>query len=243
MRYAIIGDIHGNSWALRAVLDDLRDQNIDKIFDLGDSLYGPLDPAGTYQLIAEHQIDSICGNQDRLIFENDSLENNRTFTFVRNQLDQTAIDWLWELPSNRRIDHDLFLCHGTPEKDDEYFLEELGAYEVTLKSPRVLTQYLSNIRSRVVCCGHSHRQGNARVGNTLIFNPGSVGLQAYSDDDPVPHRIENINPHARYGIVSIDDDDIHIRYLSVAYDFENAAHQAEKIGRNDWAQWLRFGNV
>jgi 3',5'-cyclic AMP phosphodiesterase CpdA len=47
MTIALISDIHGNSWALDAVLEDINQRGIDQIVNLGDCVYGPLDPAGT----------------------------------------------------------------------------------------------------------------------------------------------------------------------------------------------------
>jgi hypothetical protein len=44
---AVLADIHGNRWALEAVLADIRGRGIRAMVNLGDSLYGPLDPAGT----------------------------------------------------------------------------------------------------------------------------------------------------------------------------------------------------
>jgi hypothetical protein len=40
-----------------------------------------------------------------------------------------------------------------------------------------------------------------QCGDVLIVNPGSVGLQAYDDEHPHPHVVENGAPHARYAIV------------------------------------------
>jgi predicted phosphodiesterase len=44
---AVIADIHGNRWALEAVLADIDRRYIGQIVNLGDSLLGPLDPVGT----------------------------------------------------------------------------------------------------------------------------------------------------------------------------------------------------
>jgi len=38
-------------------------------------------------------------------------------------------------------------------------------------------------------------------GGRFIVNPGSVGLQTYEDDRPLPHRMEMRSPHARYAFV------------------------------------------
>ncbi|SDD65802.1 Calcineurin-like phosphoesterase superfamily domain-containing protein [Priestia aryabhattai B8W22] len=56
-KIAIISDIHGNSLALEAVLSDISRRGINTIFNLGDSLYGPLDPLGTFKLLMEHEHD------------------------------------------------------------------------------------------------------------------------------------------------------------------------------------------
>ncbi|PFD89042.1 YfcE family phosphodiesterase, partial [Bacillus cereus] len=37
-KIAIISDIHGNSFALEAVLKDISHRNVDLIFNLGDSI-------------------------------------------------------------------------------------------------------------------------------------------------------------------------------------------------------------
>ena len=44
MRVALISDIHGNRWALAAVLDHIAGQRVDQIWNLGDILSGPLEP-------------------------------------------------------------------------------------------------------------------------------------------------------------------------------------------------------
>lgn len=44
MKTAVLSDIHGNKDALKAVLEDIKYRSIDKIYNLGDTLYGPLFP-------------------------------------------------------------------------------------------------------------------------------------------------------------------------------------------------------
>ncbi|WP_369593419.1 metallophosphoesterase family protein [Lysinibacillus pakistanensis] len=44
MKIAVLSDIHGNKEALKTVLDDIQQRNIDSIYNLGDTLYGPLFP-------------------------------------------------------------------------------------------------------------------------------------------------------------------------------------------------------
>jgi hypothetical protein len=51
MKTAIMSDIHGNVDALKAVLLDIKKRGIKDIYNLGDSLYGPLFPLETYKLL------------------------------------------------------------------------------------------------------------------------------------------------------------------------------------------------
>jgi hypothetical protein len=43
-RLAVLSDIHGNRWALEAVLDVIDKGGVTSALNLGDALYGPLDP-------------------------------------------------------------------------------------------------------------------------------------------------------------------------------------------------------
>lgn len=51
VRFAVIADVHGTRWALEAVLEDLDRRDVDQVPILGDTLHGPLDPAGTSRLL------------------------------------------------------------------------------------------------------------------------------------------------------------------------------------------------
>jgi diadenosine tetraphosphatase ApaH/serine/threonine PP2A family protein phosphatase len=90
-------------------------------------------------------------------------------------------------------------------------------------------------------CGHTHIQRIVDVGdNTVIVNPGSVGLPAYNDEVPEPHVIESGSPHARYAILQ-HDDKWTVELISVPYDFQKAADRARNNGRLDWAIALETG--
>jgi len=64
MRIATISDIHGNLYALQAVLADIERQGIDQLFCLGDLVgYGPY-PNEVIELIRQRHIPTIMGNYD-----------------------------------------------------------------------------------------------------------------------------------------------------------------------------------
>lgn len=243
IKIAVVSDIHGNSWALESVLADIRKRGINEIYDLGDSLYGPLDPMGTFDLIKKNNIKSISGNEDRLILENTGkVPENNTLRYVLHSLDTEAISWLRSLPFTRQIYNDLFLCHGTPSSDTEYLVEELKGDFVALKSEELLKESFKTTNEKIVLCGHSHCQRIVEACEKIIINPGSVGCPAFDDDLPIYHKMENFSPMARYCIIEASEK-IKIDQVALSYDFEKPAKKALENNRSDWARWIRTGKA
>ena len=50
-RFAVIADIHSNSDALKAVLQDISDQGVKSVDNLGDHLSGPMAARATAELL------------------------------------------------------------------------------------------------------------------------------------------------------------------------------------------------
>ncbi len=138
------------------------------------------------------------------------------------------------------INNKVFLCHGTPEKDNEYLIEDLFPGYVGIKDFDNLFAYIKRIKEDIIICGHSHCPRLVEVHNKVLINPGSVGLPAYTDNQPVPHRMENFSPKARYCILDLKNG-CNVEQIAVSYDHESAARQAENNNRPDWARWLRTG--
>jgi putative phosphoesterase len=241
-KIAIISDIHGNKWALKTVLKDIKKRGIKKIFNLGDSLYGPLDPIGTFELISKKKIISISGNEDRLILENVNKKfNNPTLKYILETINDDIIKWIKKLPKYRII-NSFFMCHGTPQKDNEYLLEKINKNNVEIKSKSELKNTIDSIKQDVILCGHSHIQNIIRISpNKLIINPGSIGLPAYKDNKPIPHKMESGNQLTRYTIIIKKDSNYDIHNVMLSYNYEKAIELAKQNNRNDWAKWLKTG--
>jgi putative phosphoesterase len=243
MKIAIISDVHGNSWALKAVLVDIYKRNITEIYDLGDSLYGPLDPQGTFELFIKNGIQSISGNEDRIILENlNKKTSNRTLEITINAINQDAIEWLKILPKTRRIDNRIFLCHGTPTNDSEYLIEQVNKDFVGIRESIVLEEMLARINEQIIICGHSHCPRIVETEGKLLVNPGSVGCPAYDDDIPIPHKIENHSSMARYCTIEMGKSII-VEHIAVSYDHQRAVNRAKEYGKFDWAKWLEYGKA
>ncbi|MHA2500753.1 MAG: metallophosphoesterase family protein [Candidatus Hodarchaeales archaeon] len=242
---AVLSDIHGNSWALQSVLEDIEQRGIHKIVNLGDSFYGPLDPQGTAKMLLDRKFMSVQGNEDRILVTASKRGlKHPSLDFTKKTLNSDAIAWLRKLTSTAIVGKEIFLCHGSPERDDEYLLEEVSEQWVVLRSTAAIAKMITGIDQQLILCGHSHlpRIVGLPTGQ-LIVNPGSVGLPAYMDEQPYLHCMETGSPHSRYSILSKNITSWHIENVAIPYDWQTAAATALKNGRPDWAKWIAEGRA
>ena len=130
MRVAFLSDVHANLPALRAVLEELDRQGVDRIFHAGDIVgYYPF-PNETIRDFQAHGIITILGNHDRAaLHANASGLNPMASTAARwtaRHLDENSLKFLRSL----RPDLNVFIgalrasmFHGSPRDDDEYVYE------------------------------------------------------------------------------------------------------------------------
>jgi predicted phosphodiesterase len=158
------------------------------------------------------------------------------------QLDGKHKAWLRSLQPTAVVAEDVFLCHGTPERDFDYLLEDVSPTGVSLASRAKIRFDTGAIRGAILC-GHSHVPRFVDLGDgTVVLNPGSVGLQAYSDPEHrFPHFIEVGSPHARYALLDRAGDRWRATFHAIEYDWETAARAAAAGNRPDWAHALATG--
>jgi len=242
---AILADIHGNALALKAVLADAAARGITRLVNLGDTFYGPLDPAGTWRILREMEMLTILGNQDRILLEGGpEWENNPVFMATTAALGHAGLKWLRSLPRNHILDGEILLTHGTPASDTTYLLEDVAT---GLPSQRECAAIESHMlpeaeNCTLVLAGHSHYPGMAKCNGRTVLNPGSVGLPAYGDDTP-PHAMAAGSPHARYATATRTENGWEAAFICVEYDWTAAAAMAMENGRSDWAAWLTTGKA
>lgn len=239
-RIAVLADIHGNRWALEAILEDLDRRRDSSVVNLGDCVYGPLDPEGTAEMLIRLGWATVRGNEDRLL--DDPLGDggaSPSLRFTRECLLPRHLTWLRTLPLSLRTTEGLLLCHGTPTRDDEYLLLAAAPGGLRRRTPRELSSMLAGIKTSVLLCGHDHTPASVQLTNgTLIVDPGSVGLPAYSAQEPYPHVVETGTAHARYAILEPAGEGWLVEQRAVSYDWQTAAATARANGRPDWALWL-----
>ncbi len=240
MTLAAIADIHGNLIALEAVLADIAQRGLTRIVNLGDLLSGPLWPAETADRLQPLAIPTIAGNHERQLLALPYSKMGPSDQYTTGQISKDHLSWLATLPATLFYD-DIFLCHGTPGSDLAYFLHDVhvdGAHPASL--PAIVARATTD--AQLILCAHTHVPGQVKLDDgRLIVNPGSVGLQAYTDDAPFPHVMEAGTPHARYAVLTEQDGEWHVEQVALTYDSESVARQAERNRRPDWAIALRTG--
>ncbi len=263
MKFAFISDIHGNLPALQAVLADIDRMGVDQVFNLGDTLGGPLASARTADLLIQRQIGMIAGNHERQLLTLAPERLNRSDACTASEITSEHRAWLASAPPTHWLTEDVFACHGTPSSDLHYWLETVTDDFAQQGDPgvraatahEVLERMGSGLhvdRASLMLCGHTHvprvvsvltKAGHQPQRLVTVVNPGSVGLPAYDDVHPFKHVIETGSPHARYAITEQTAAGWQIDLRSVPYDFEPMALLALQRNRPDWAIALRTGRM
>ena len=174
-RVALISDIHGNRIAFDAVMADIRSQNVDAIYCLGDVVgYGP-QPVECMEgvLKACESGHMIMGNHDHAVIHEPigfnrsarqaALWTNRVakpgpISFFGNK--RKRWKWLCSLPTVFTEEGFMFV-HASPRQHlEEYILEEhTKGISFTGEDPNLLLQENFQRVAHTAFIGHSHRPG------------------------------------------------------------------------------------
>jgi len=243
-KIAFLSDIHGNILALEAVAADLDRRGVDTVVTLGDLVSGPCWPAETAEYLIRQNWIHIAGNHERQILTTPDDKKGPSDRYADRMLNAAQHDWLRSLPTSLVLNDEITLYHGAPCDDLTYLLETIENGRIHLAGPDVITARLNGVKPPVLACGHSHTPRVVRLPDgMLIVNPGSVGMPAYTDDGPHPHVVETGSPHARYAILEKTPAGWTPQLISVEYDHEKAAQQADRNNRPELAMGLRTGYV
>jgi diadenosine tetraphosphatase ApaH/serine/threonine PP2A family protein phosphatase len=226
MKYGILGDIHSNLSALRAVLDRLQAEGVDRLVSVGDVVGYGAAPHECIALLREVGATVVLGNHDAACVERlDTLYFNpyalAAVEWTRGVLEREEREWLLSLPLVEHLEH-CSVAHGTlfePEKYDY------------IQGPRDADPSLDIMPLPVCFVGHTHvpvtllrpRDDPTRTAYTMeteidleeayraLVNVGSIGQPR--DEDP----------RAAYAV--FDAARSHVSIRRVAYDIELEANR------------------
>jgi diadenosine tetraphosphatase ApaH/serine/threonine PP2A family protein phosphatase len=231
MRYGILGDIHANLSALRAVLDRLQTERVDRVISVGDVVGYGAAPRECIALVRDIGAVVVKGNHDAACVGEIDVRyfNNYARDAVRwtqSVVSEADCEWLASLPMIANLDH-CSVGHGT------YFRPELFDY---IQSTTDADPSLDAMVLPVCFVGHTHvpvtlmrlKDDPLRTAYTIdpeidlsesaraLINVGSVGQPR--DEDP----------RAAYAVYDSELDRAWIK--RVAYDIDEEARRIRSAG-------------
>lgn len=175
LRLALLSDVHGNAWALRAVLDDAARLEPDAHLVLGDLVADGPAPAETLDLLRDlFGATFVQGNTDRYLANLSAIESWRAeisaklavWEWAAARIGEQGRRFLGELPHSAHTHTPsgrLLAVHGLPGDDEGW---------VDPERPETLDTH----GGAALLVGHSHEPYVVHTPGGIVVNPGSVGL-------------------------------------------------------------------
>ena len=242
MRIAILSDIHGNSIALDAVLDDVEAQGgVDEYWILGDMVNQGYDPIGVMERISRlPDAKCITGNTDRYLvkggrrgpsFERVIAEPRLLAQLVsveqgngwaRGALSATGwFEWLRDLPFEQRMvlpDGTRVLgVHASLISDDLGFETDTTDEELQERFP--------DSKADLVLAGHTHAEADLSAHGVRFVTFGCIANAQASDK------------RVKYGILEADESGYKLTRRRVQIDCARVV-EAIKAIHHPSEEWL-----
>ena len=225
MKRALISDVHGNLEALQTVLEDIRQQEIDEIYCLGDTIgYGP-NPCQCIDHVMKCKV-CLLGNHDQgALFDPEGFNTGaeRAIFWTREQLENAGgdrqeatqrWDFLGELPRSHR-DNGFLHVHGSARNPvNEYVFPE------DIYNPRKRDKIFSLIE-KYCFQGHTHVPGVFTQGLNFL-SPDELGYEYDLTDEKTMINVGSVgqprdgDPRACYVVL----EDRHLTFRRIEYPME-----------------------
>jgi predicted phosphodiesterase len=223
IRVAIIADIHGNLTSLHAVLQALQREGIERIVCLGDVAGLGSQPREVIAELRALRCPMVMGNADEFLLNPSSLEPklhpdasedllrmHEMELWCAEQLNEEDREFLTTFQPTVEItlgeDESLLCYHGSPRSCQE---------EIRGSAPDAeLAERLGERRTLVMAGGHTHDQFFRRFAESIIINPGSVGLPYEVSVDGRAHN----PPWAEYAVLTYDKNGLMVDLCRVPVD-------------------------
>ena len=205
---ALISDAHGNTPALRAVLDEIKEQGFDNIYFLGDAVNG-LDPGGCLQILRECGAICLKGNAEHMVctknIEGFPWHGNPKYEWYgwivpltlwwKGKISLDLLDFVegWH---EDLIEDDVYFVHDSPldRHQEKVVPEDLPPSYARLvfhgdgfppgHKEKDLQENLTILESeghRLLFCAHTHEPYIRSYSGKIVCNTGSVGLPLDGD--------------------------------------------------------------
>jgi predicted phosphodiesterase len=152
-----------------------------------------------------------------------------TVTWAPAQLGDDDLAYVAALPASVRCSVgglELFCCHGSPRSDLEPLLATTSA--------AALDEAFADAGARVFAAGHTHLQLLRRHGDSLLVNPGSVGLPLGATTGSSP-ALPSV---AEYALVTIREGDVEVAFRRLPTNIDALRAASAAMPQATWASDL-----
>lgn len=165
MIYGVIGDIHSNYDALTAVVNELRQEHVDKVLCIGDIVGYAAEPAKCIDLVRELNCTTVAGNHDYAVVGNFPVnyfhaDARAAVLWTMKRLSDEYINYLGNLPLVEELDG-ITLVHGSLNHPEFFDYIRTGADALVsfdiLKTP-------------ICFYGHTH------IPLAIFFDKGNISI-------------------------------------------------------------------
>ena len=217
----IVGDIHANYPALKAIESHVQTCRFDRIINTGDTTVYNTFPNETIEWLRKRKKSvSILGNTDRRILKilkgkklkKPGKEEKRVMYFWTSEnLFSENIKYLQSLPRQSDLTIDnvrIGVFHGTLDDENETLFPDFPENrfrELAEGSPY-----------QIQIMGHSHTPYWKIINNVHFINPGSAG------------RMFDGDPRASFAIITISLKKINVEHFRISYPVEEVTRGLDK---------------
>jgi putative phosphoesterase len=229
MRILLLSDIHANRAALEAIREEF-----DLCVFLGDLVDYGVEPFPCIEWVRRNCRYAVRGNHDHGAAQRAYLQGGAGYRYLTGVTRPLSIEqltdpdrrYLADLPTSLWLTINgkrFFLVHATPRDPlDEFALPDVEAWK----------RRLEHVDADYVCVGHTHVPYTLPIGDTVVINPGSVGIPRDGD------------PRASYAVIT--DDGPELRRVEYPIDETIAAVERTNLpdhAKNLLAEVLRNGRL
>lgn len=180
IKVAIVSDIHGNSVALKEVLEDAKKNKVDEYIFSGD-LVNDL-PFGneTLEMVRNTSDKVLKGNKEQYLIELEEEQYNweniqfKNTQFMYEELTKENMEYIRKLPHCIDLEYEgvkIRVAHGSPKSVEEQLHQE---------KRELLNKYTQNLEAEALIFGHTHeKMWYEYINNKLVINAGCAGVSPY----------------------------------------------------------------
>jgi diadenosine tetraphosphatase ApaH/serine/threonine PP2A family protein phosphatase len=231
MRYAILGDVHGNLAALERVVDDAAAQGASAYVCIGDIVgYNP-DPGRCVDTLRELNCVCIRGNHDHYCIRAfGSREMNEAakaaLEWTRRNVDDDQLCFLRDLPMTAEVG-DFSIVHNTLRRTEDWNYV-FDTFDAAAHFEQQSTQVCFHGHTHVPLAFTKHGAVKLRLFDTLSIAPGTrYFINVGSVGQP-----RDRDPRAAYVVYDSESREVTLR--RVAYDVAATQSKIMEAGLPNW---------